>query len=289
MKRIMTIQDISCVGKCSLTVALPVISAAGIETSVLPTAVLSTHTAFPSFTFKDLTDEIKPIGETLKSLNIDFDALYTGYLGSAEQVKYVEDFIDKFKNEDTFVLVDPAMADNGKMYSGFTEDFADSMAHLCAKADLIVPNLTEASLMLHIPYKEQYDEVYIKEVLVKLTDLGAKSAAISGVSFNDNEIGFYLYDSKTKEFSYYFNEKLPVLYHGTGDVFASSTLAAHMNGLGLFESLSLAADFTLEAMKYTIKDENSRFYGVNFEEALPFLIEKINFFKKSLDKSEEIV
>ncbi len=289
MKRIMTIQDISCVGKCSLTVALPVISAAGIETSVLPTAVLSTHTAFPSFTFKDLTDEIKPIGETLKSLNIDFDALYTGYLGSAEQVKYVEDFIDKFKNEDTFVLVDPAMADNGKMYSGFTEDFADSMAHLCAKADLIVPNLTEASLMLHIPYKEQYDEVYIKEVLVKLTDLGAKSAAISGVSFNDNEIGFYLYDSKTKEFSYYFNEKLPVLYHGTGDVFASSTLAAHMNGLGLFESLSLATDFTLEAMKYTIKDENSRFYGVNFEEALPFLIEKINFFKKSLDKSEEIV
>ena len=282
MKRIMTIQDISCVGKCSLTVALPVISAAGIETSVLPTAVLSTHTAFPSFTFKDLTHEIEPIGDTLKSLNIDFDALYTGYLGSVEQVKYVEEFIDKFKKEDTFGLVDPAMADNGKMYSGFTEDFADHMARLCGKADLIVPNLTEASLMLHIPYREKYDEEYIKEVLIKLTRLGAKSAAISGVSFNDKEIGFYLYDSITKEFSYYFNEKLPVLYHGTGDVFASSSLAAYMNGLNLHASLSLATDFTLEAMKYTLKDKNSRFYGVNFEEALPFLIEKINFFKKDL-------
>ena len=281
MKRIMTIQDISCVGKCSLTVALPVISAAGIETSVLPTAVLSTHTAFPSFTFKDLTDEIQPIGETLQKLNIDFDALYTGYLGSFRQVQCVEEFIDKFKKDNTFIMVDPAMADNGKMYCGFTEDFADSMAHLCGKADLIVPNLTEASFMLHIPYTEQYDEDYIKEVLVSLTKLGAKAAAISGVSFNENEIGFYLYDSRTKQFSYYFNEKLPVSYHGTGDVFASSAIAAHMNGLDLHDSLSLATDFTLEAMKYTVKDENSRFYGVNFEEALPFLIEKINFLKNA--------
>ena len=281
MKRIMTIQDISCVGKCSLTVALPVISAAGIETSVLPTAVLSTHTAFPSFTFKDLTDEIQPIGETLQKLNIDFDALYTGYLGSFRQVQCVEEFIDKFKKDNTFIMVDPAMADNGKMYSGFTEDFADSMAHLCGKADLIVPNLTEASFMLHIPYTEQYDEDYIKEVLVSLTKLGAKAAAISGVSFNENEIGFYLYDSRTKQFSYYFNEKLPVSYHGTGDVFASSTLAGYMKGLSIHDSLVLATDFTLEAMKYTVKDENSRFYGVNFEEALPFLIEKINFLKNA--------
>ena len=279
MKRIMTIQDISCVGKCSLTVALPIISAAGIETGVLPTAVLSTHTAFPSFTFKDLTDEIEPIGNTLKSLNIDFDALYTGYLGSIEQVKYVEEFIDKFKTEDTFVLVDPAMADNGKMYSGFNQEFAHRMALLCSKADLIVPNITEASFMLNMPYKEEYDEEYIKEILVKLTNLGAKAAAISGVSFDRKEIGFYLYNSETNEFSCYFNERLPVSYHGTGDVFASSTLAGRMNGLNLHDSLSLATDFTLEAIKYTEKDQNRRFYGVNFEEALPFLIEKINFLK----------
>ena len=281
MKRIMTIQDISCVGKCSLTVALPVISAAGIEASVLPTALLSTHTAFESFTFKDLTDEIQPIGDTLKKLNIDFDAIYTGYLGSKRQVKYVEEFIDKFKNEHNFVLVDPAMADNGKLYSGFNQEFAKRMALLCAKADLIVPNLTEASFMLNIPYKEEYDEEYIKEVLVKLTGLGAKAAAISGVSFNHREIGFYLYNSETKEFSYYFNEKVPVLYHGTGDVFASSTLAGYMNGLSIHDSLALATDFTLEAIKYTVKDENSRFYGVNFEQALPFLIEKINFLKNT--------
>lgn len=281
MKRIMTIQDISCVGKCSLTVALPVISAAGIETSVLPTAVLSTHTAFPSFTFKDLTDEIEPIGDTLKKLDMDFDALYTGYLGSFRQIKLVEDFIDKFKTKDNFVLVDPAMADNGKLYSGFDEEFAHRMALLCSKSDLIIPNLTEASFMLHIPYKEDYDEEYIKELLVKLTQLGAKSAAISGVSFNDKEIGFYLYNSETKEFSSYFNQRLPVLYHGTGDVFASATLAGYMNGLSVHESLVLATDFTLEAMKYTLRDQNRRFYGVNFEEAIPFLIEKINFLKNA--------
>ncbi len=279
MKRIMTIQDISCVGKCSLTVALPIISAAGIEASVLPTAVLSSHTAFPSFTFKDLTDEIEPIGDTLKKLHIDFDALYTGYLGSFRQIKFVEEFIDKFKTPDNFVVVDPAMADNGKLYSGFNQEFADRMALLCSKADLIIPNLTEAALLLHIPYKESYDEEYIKEILVKLTQLGAKAAAISGVSFNEREMGFYLYDSKTKEFSCYFNEKLPVLCHGTGDVFASTTLAGYMNGLSVHQSLALATDFTLESMRYTLKDENRRFYGVNFEEALPFLIEKIKNLK----------
>lgn len=153
------------------------------------------------------------------------------------------------------------------------------MALLCSKADLIVPNITEASFMLNMPYKEEYDEEYIKEILVKLTNLGAKAAAISGVSFDRKEIGFYLYNSETNEFSCYFNERLPVSYHGTGDVFASSTLAGRMNGLNLHDSLSLATDFTLEAIKYTEKDQNRRFYGVNFEEALPFLIEKINFLK----------
>ena len=275
MKRIMTIQDISCVGKCSLTVALPIISAAGVEAGVLPTAVLSTHTAFPKFTFRDLTDEITPIADTLKELGIDFDAVYTGYLGSFEQLSLVEKFITDFKTKDTFVLIDPVMADNGKLYTGFTEEFAKAMAGLCAKADLVVPNITEASFMLGIPCNPNYDEEYIKSLLKQLTTLGCPRAALTGISFSDSEIGVYYYDSITDTYFKYFNEKLPVSYHGTGDTYASAALGAIMRGIPIERSLAIAVDFTLECMKKTEEDPTHRFYGVNFEYALPYYIKLI--------------
>ena len=275
MKRIITVQDISCVGKCSLTVALPIISAAGVEASVLPTAVLSTHTAFPKFTFKDLTDEITPISDTLKELGIDFDAIYTGYLGSFLQLELVEKFIADFKRKDTVVLIDPVMADNGKLYSGFTPEFAARMAKLCAKADLIIPNLTEAAFMLEIPYKTDYDEQYIKDVLKGLTELGAPKAALTGISFEADKIGVYSYDRESGEYFYYANEKLPNSCHGTGDVFASATLGALMRGYTFEKSLSIAVDYTLESMKKTEADPDRRFYGVNFEEALDYYVDRI--------------
>ena len=271
----MTIQDISCVGKCSLTVALPIISAAGVEAGVLPTAVLSTHTAFSKFTFCDLTDEIQKISDTFLDLDIDFDAVYTGYLGSFRQLDLVSDFIDRFKDK-AKVVIDPVMADNGMLYKGFTPEFARSMAKLCAKADLVVPNLTEASFMLDIPYNPDYDEAYIREVLKKLTDLGAKSAALTGIGFKDGEIGVYYYDSVKDEYYFYFNEKLPASFHGTGDIYASATLGAMMRGFSVPEALSIAVDFTLACMKKTLADENHRFYGVNFEEALPYYIDRLN-------------
>ena len=272
MKRIMTVQDISCVGKCSLTVALPIISAAGVEAGVLPTAVLSTHTAFPKFTFKDLTDEITPIKDTLEELKIDFDAIYTGYLGSFLQIELVENFIDTFKKNDTFVLIDPVMADNGKLYSGFTPEFAARMAKLCAKADLVLPNLTEASFMLDIPYNPDYDEAYIKDILKKLTGLGCPRAALTGISFESDKIGVYSYDSVTDSYFYYANEKLPVSYHGTGDTYASAALGAIMRNISVEDSLAIAVDFTLECMKKTEADPTHRFYGVNFESALGYYI-----------------
>lgn len=275
MKRIITIQDVSCVGKCSLTVALPIISAAGVEAGVIPTAVLSTHTAFPKFTFCDLTDEIQKISDTFEELNIDFDAIYTGYLGSFEQLSLVEGFIDRFGGK-AKVVIDPVMADHGVLYKGFTPEFAAAMANLCAKADLIVPNITEASFMLGIPYNPNYDEAYIKDVLKQLTDLGAKSAALTGISFEEGKIGVYYYDSVTKEYYYYCNEYLPAAFHGTGDVYASATVGAMMRGFTVPEALSIAVDFTLLSMKKTLEDENHRFYGVNFEEALPYYIERIN-------------
>jgi pyridoxine kinase len=274
MKRILTVQDISCVGRCSLTVALPIISAAGVEAGVLPTSVLSTHTAFPKFTFKDLTDEIEPICKTFEELNIDFDAIYTGYLGSFRQLELMRELFEKFGKE-SFVMIDPVMADNGVLYKGFTEEFAKEMAKLTSLADLIVPNLTEASFMLGVPYNPEYDEEYIKDILKKLTALGPRMAALTGVSFEDDKIGVYLYNSEKDEYFSYFNEKLPVSYHGTGDIYASSALGAIMRGLPVETALSIAVDFTLECMKETAKDEDRRFYGVNFESALPFYIEKI--------------
>ena len=276
MKRIMTIQDISCVGKCSLTVALPIISAAGVEAGILPTAVLSTHTMFSKYTFRDLTDEITPIADAFKELDIDFDAIYTGYLGSFEQLALVEKFIDDFKKEDTVVLIDPVMADNGVLYKGFTEEFAASMAKLCAKADIVVPNLTEASFMLGIPYNPNYDEDYIKDVLKRLTGLGCPKAALTGISFEADKIGVYYYDSEKDTYFSYYNEKLPASFHGTGDIYASSALGAMMRGISTEDSLAIAVDYTLECMKQTMADENHRFYGVNFEAALPYYIDAVN-------------
>ena len=275
MKRIITIQDISCVGRCSLTVALPIVSAAGVEACILPTAVLSTHTAFPKFTFLDLTDEIENISRVFTELDIGFDAIYTGYLGSKRQISLVCDFFDAHKKDGTFVVVDPAMADNGKLYYGFDEDFVREMASLAARADLVIPNITEATLMLGLPYAVDYDEDYVRRVLVGLTDLGAKSAAISGVDFGDGRMGVYYYNSVTKSYFSYFNEKLPTSYHGTGDVYASATVGAIMRGASPEDALALAVDFTLEAIRMTAKDPERRFYGVNFEEALPFYIERL--------------
>ena len=277
MKRIITVQDISCIGRCSLTVALPIISAAGVETGVLPTAVLSTHTMFPSFTFCDLTAEIPKISDEYVKHGITFDAIYTGYLGSFEQLGLVSDFFDRHGGGACLKVVDPAMADNGKLYTGFTPEFAKAMAGLCGKADIIIPNLTEASFMLGIPYTESYDEEYIRDVLRRLTGLGCRYAALTGIGFKDDEIGAYSYDSATGLFRFYSNEKKPVSYHGTGDIFASATVGALMRGHSVESALAVAVDYTLECMKLTMDDPDRRFYGVNFEEALPYYIKRLEY------------
>lgn len=277
MKRILTIQDISCVGKCSLTVALPIISAMGVEAAVLPTAVLSTHTMFKDFTFRDLTSDIEPISAHWMKEGIGFDAIYTGYLGSFEQLKLVSKMFDDYKTKDNIIFIDPVMGDNGKLYTGFTPEFAGEMARLCAKADVIVPNMTEASYMLGIDYVgEGYDEAYIKDILVRLAALGAKKTAMTGVSFKKDEIGIMSYDSATGKFHSYFTEKIDVSYHGTGDIYASACIGAMMRGRSLEESLKIAADYVLECIKCSCNDKNRRWYGVNFEEAIPYLVDTIN-------------
>ena len=276
MKRIVTVQDVSCVGKCSLTVALPVISACGVETAVIPTAVLSTHTAFPSFTFRDLTDEITPVAENWKAAGIGFDAVYTGYLGSERQITLMERFIEDFRTDSNLIFVDPAMADNGRMYAGFAPAFADSMARLCAKADIIVPNLSEACFMLHRDYMPGgYSEEDIRALLRELTGLGAKTAVLTGVSFEEGRIGVMAFDSIKNTYFSYFTEKVPQSFHGTGDVFSSACVGALMRGLSLEGALKTAANFTLASIKETVKNPVHNWYGVDFETALPLLLREL--------------
>lgn len=277
MKRIVTIQDISCVGKCSLTVALPIISACGIEAAVLPTAVLSTHTAFKNFTFRDLTDEITPVAEHWKKENFKFDAIYTGYLGSFEQLRLMSRFFDDFGTDDNIVFIDPVMADNGKLYPGFTQEFADEMAKLCSKADIIVPNLTEACFMLHREYiPEGYDRAYIENILKDLAALGAKNTVLTGVSFEKGRLGVMGYVSEEDRFFEYYTEKIDVGFHGTGDVFASACVGALMRGLTLENSLKTAANYTVDAIKKTVAEPNHNTYGVNFEQSIPLLLDELD-------------
>lgn len=272
----LAVHDISCVGKCSLTVALPVISAAGIETSVLPTSILSTHTGgFDGYTFLDLTDEITRIEDHWSSLGIRFDAIYTGYLGSKRQINIVKSLFDRFATEDTLILVDPVMADNGKLYAGFDESFPGEMAELCKLADVIVPNITEALFMLGEEYiPGPYTQNYIEALLGRLGNAFGGKIVLTGVSFNSDQLGAAGFDAKTHEISYSMKNVIPGYFHGTGDVFGSGLLSALLSNLSLSESVKAAVDFTVDSINFTSTDRDPK-YGVRFEAALPGLMKNI--------------
>lgn len=275
MKRIVTIQDISCIGKCSLTVALPIISAMGAECAVVPTAVLSTHTAFQGYTFRDLTGEMVPIAAHWRREGFHFDAIYTGYLGSREQIELVRAFFRDFGHRDNIIVVDPVMADNGALYHGFTPAFVQEMARLAGEADVIVPNLTEASFLLGIPYRTDRDEAELHTLLKDLACLGAKNVVLTGVSLRPGELGAMGYESETGSFFYCASEHLPVTFHGTGDVFASTLVGALAGGRGLPEAVAVAVDYTVECLHETVRDPDHVSYGVNFETAIPYLVNRL--------------
>lgn len=219
MKRIASIQDISCLGRCSLTVALPVISAMGVECAIVPTAVLSAHTAFPGFVSRDLSDQLPAIADHWRSQQVHFDALYTGYIASAPQVQQVMDFFDAVKSPDTLLIVDPAMADHGKLYSGFDGAFPAAMARLTARADVALPNITEACLLTGTPYREEVDEGFARELLRGVAALGAKKVILTGVSFAPDKLGAMGYDSGAGTYFTCLGPRNPASFHGTGGYF----------------------------------------------------------------------
>ncbi len=277
-KRVAAIHDISCFGKCSLTVALPIISAAGVETSVLPTAVLSTHTGgFEGFTYRDLTEDIRPIARHWESLDISFDAIYTGFLGSFEQLDMITEFFDTFKNEGNIILVDPVMADNGELYKIFPPEFAVGMRKVCERADIIVPNLTEAALLIGEPYNPgPYTEAYVLDLMEKLTALGPDKVVLTGVFFDEEHLGAASYDKKEGKVEYTFEKRIPGYYHGTGDVFGSALLSGLMNDFDLHQSTAIAVRFTTASIRRTAEAGTDLRFGVNFEQSIPALLKDLH-------------
>lgn len=276
MKRVLTIQDISCLGKCSITVALPVISAMGIETVILPTALLSTHTMFKDFTVKDLTDQLVPITEHWKKEGVHFDAIYTGYLGSDEEIEIVKQIFADFRDDDTLIFVDPVMGDHGKLYPAFDASYANHNASLCAAADIIVPNLTEACLMTGTEYREDYDEAYIKDLLDKLAALGSKVVVLTGIAFHEGKNGVYGLDTESGAYFSYENDHVDATYHGTGDVFSSVSVGGIVRGLSFADAFALAADYTADTIRATLKNPKKPWYGVDFEATIPELVKSLD-------------
>ena len=271
--KVLTIQDISCVGLCSLTVALPILSACGMETCILPSAILSTHTAgFSGFTFRDLTDDIPLIQKHWQKENIKFNAMYTGYLGSTKQIAYVKDILHTMGTENALRIVDPAMADNGKLYPAFDKEYVEAMKELCASADILLPNITEACFLVDAVYQESYDESYIQNLVEKLALLGAKTIVLTGVGYRQGKTGVVVYEKGKME--YYEHDKISKGCHGTGDIYASAFTGALMNDKSVFESARIAADYTVKCIINTQGDAE-HWYGAKFETALRDLIDML--------------
>ena len=275
-KRVVTSHDISCTGRCSLTVALPILSAAGIETIILPTSILSTHTSgFTGFTFLDLKDESKKITKHWENYPREIDAVYTGFLGSIEQINILDEYISSQK-ESTYIVIDPAMGDNGSLYAIFDNNYAMEMTKLCQKANLIVPNVTEACIMTNTPYlglsqtKEQ-----IEELLDKLNELGIDDIVLTSVRLENNKIGTAT-RKKGYETIYCMNEEIQGYFHGTGDVFGRALVGLVVNGKPLDIAAKIAASFVINAIKKTVSmDDFDPKYGVNFELVLKDLINEL--------------
>jgi Pyridoxal/pyridoxine/pyridoxamine kinase len=244
----------------------------------MPTAVLSTHTGgFEGFTYRDLTDDIVPIVNHWKTLDLNFDAIYTGFLGSFEQIDIVKNVFNDLKMDGTMIAVDPVMADNGTLYAIFPKNFPEGMRKLCAKADIIMPNITEAVLMLGKEYKKgPYTKEYIESLLRELAKIGSRKVVLTGVYFNDKELGAACYDSDANEIAYAFADRIEGYYHGTGDVFGSVLVSSLVNGKSLKRSTEIAVDFTARSIQRTKDADTDIRFGVNFEAGISKLIKDLD-------------
>ena len=269
MKRIVTIQDLSCVGKCSLAAAIPVISAAGVECCGIPTALLSNHTGFSSFYIRDLTDELEPIAAQLKKLGVSFDAVYTGYIANSGQMDIISGLIDRLRGEDALIFIDPVMGDNGRLYASYRPTFPEKMKKLCRRSHILTPNLTEACLLTGTEYRGNgYGMEYISDILRKLALFGAGTCVVTGVSLEKGTLGAAYFDAKTGKEGYAFSENVNGMFHGAGDVFASALLGAILNGKTVEDSVRIALDLTVGSIRRTHAAGTDTRFGLDFEHGL---------------------
>lgn len=267
-RRILTIQDISCAGQCSMTVALPVLSACGQETCILPSALLSTHTGgFGKPVVRHLVDTMAETVAHWKQNNIRFDAILVGYLGSLEAIARINEILDTMLEPDGKVIIDPAMADHGKLYSGLDETYAKAMEGLCRRADVVLPNITEACMMAGMPYGDCSDQKAVRELL---ENLNIPNVLLTGVSLTERDTGFALYSSGRT--SFYAHPRVDRSYHGTGDLFAAAFTGAWMFGKPMLRAAEIAAEFTRKSIENTYNNP-AHWYGVKFETAIPYLID----------------
>ncbi len=276
-KKVLAVHDISCVGRCSLTIIIPIIACAGHECSPLPTAVLSTHPGgFKNFNFRDLSSDIDPTRIHWNSLGLKFDAIYSGFLGSYEQIEMTQRLFTDLSNKDTLIVVDPVMADHGKVYSVYNDKMVDGMKKLCGMANIIVPNLTEAAFLSGEKYiGDGYSEEYILNTAKKLAKLGTDKIIITGVSFDNESTGVFYYDSKKDESVYISGKKIDGDYHGAGDIFASALISGILKGKNINDSAKIAIDFVSVAIEYTKTQNTEKRYGIAFEPVIPTLLERL--------------
>ena len=280
MKRIASIQDFSCIGSCSQTIALPVLSAMGVECAALPTALLSAHTAFDGFVSLDLTPQLPAIMAHWRAMHLRFDAVYTGYLASAEQVGLVGALLDGMDERPALTLIDPVMGDNGALYAGFSDAFPQTMRALCGRADVLTPNVTEACLLTGTAYSPVQDAAQTRRLLERLLELGCRAAVLTGLRVDGDMAVAALQRDGTGTLvrtSY-----IPEVFHGTGDLFASTCVGALVQGAPLERAVRLAADYVALTLRRTVQASDRRWYGVNFQETLPELMARWQNIKEEL-------
>lgn len=280
MKRIASIQDFSCIGSCSQTIALPVLSAMGVECAALPTALLSAHTAFDGFVSLDLTPQLPAIIAHWRAMHLRFDAVYTGYLASAEQIGLVGALLDGMDERPALTLIDPVMGDNGALYAGFSDAFPQAMRALCGRADVLTPNVTEACLLTGTAYSPLQDAAQTRRLLERLLELGCRAAVLTGLRVDGDMAVAALQRDGTETLvrtSY-----IPEVFHGTGDLFASTCAGALVQGAPLERAVRLAADYVALTLRRTMQASDRRWYGVNFQETLPELMARWQEIKEEL-------
>lgn len=277
MKKIAAIHDMSCLGRCALTVIIPILSAEGVQVVPIPTALLSTHTGgFENPYFVDLSDEMQKIIEHFEQLDVKFDAIYSGFLGSARQIHIVEDIIDKFGSGGP-VLVDPVMGDDGKLYSTYTDELVRGMAQLCRKADIITPNLTEAHFLTGVDIPENIpDARAATELALKLcchmkAKLGVNKIVITGIHFGDRVGNAVMVDGEVRLTSM---PRLNRSFPGTGEVFTSTLLGEIVRGKSLYDAAEAAQEFTYKVIEHSQSSPEPTRNGVLLEECLGILTDK---------------